>query len=351
MAPLTEIGSEFWAAESPQNGGLPPVWSRWPGTIRFCLSGRTALDAVLTDILARRPCRTALLPSYCCQTMIEPFLRHGLRVDFYPVELEKGRLTGRLQGRADVVLFLRYFGYDCGEIVPPEDAVSICDLTHSLLRPDACQTRADYFIASFRKWGAVAGAAAACKTHGDWQTPAPGQTHTDYLRLRRDAYVRKAAYLAGKAVEKASFLALFDRAERLLEDTYTGFEAETASLETAAHFAASVPTRRENAAYLLRGLADCTVAEPLVPALEAQDAPLFVPIFVKDGRRDALRAYLIRHQVYCPTHWPVSELHRLTDAQRRVYDRELSLVCDQRYGTAQMERQLDLIRSFERTYG
>lgn len=348
---MTEIGSEFWAADCCRPGGLPPVWSRFPGETRFYLSGRTALDAAIEDIMSQRPCHSALLPSYCCHTMIEPFLRHGISVDFYPVELENGRLTARLGGRADVVLFLRYFGYDCGGITPPEDAVSICDVTHSLLRPDVFETRADYLVASFRKWGAVAGAGAACKTRGVWQTPAPAETNAAYLALRHEGYERKAEYLAGKAVEKAAFLDLFDRAERLLEKDYAGFGAEASSLEAAARLGASAPARRENAAYLLKGLADSAIAVPMVPALEEQDAPLFVPVFVKDGLRDALRDYLIRHQVYCPVHWPVSGLHRLTNARRSVYDRELSLVCDQRYGTAQMERQLDLIRSFEQTYG
>ena len=84
----------------------------------------------------------------------------------------------------------------------------------------------------------------------------------------------------------------------------------------------------------------------LFPRLGERDCPLFVPILVPGGRRDALRRFLIEQDIYCPVHWPTSSFHRLTEVERRVYDEELSLVCDQRYGETDMERVLQAVEEF-----
>ena len=76
------------------------------------------------------------------------------------------------------------------------------------------------------------------------------------------------------------------------------------------------------------------------------DCPMFVPIFVPDGKRDELRRYLIRNEIYCPVHWPVSEYHVLDEKTKEIYDNELSLVCDQRYNEKDMKRMIDTIRVF-----
>ena len=50
----------------------------------FVFSGRTAIETVLRDI--GNQAQKALLPSYCCESMIEPFYKTGIEVAFYPVD-------------------------------------------------------------------------------------------------------------------------------------------------------------------------------------------------------------------------------------------------------------------------
>lgn len=92
--------------------------------------------------------------------------------------------------------------------------------------------------------------------------------------------------------------------------------------------------RRENAAVLLEYVRDLAI----FPTLFQEDCPLFVPICVPAEKRDALRQFLGERGIYCPVHWPVSALHRLTARTRTTYETEVSLPCDQRYGTAEMHR-------------
>ena len=53
------------------------------------------------------------------------------------------------------------------------------------------------------------------------------------------------------------------------------------------------------------------------------------------------------NEVYCPVHWPVSPAHRLTGKTIEIYDRCLSVICDQRYSTADMLRIMGLIDSYK----
>ena len=63
-----EIGSEFWKYNKKYISENEELF----------LSGRTALDAIIKDILSEYRIESALLPSYCCHTMIEPFIRNCL---------------------------------------------------------------------------------------------------------------------------------------------------------------------------------------------------------------------------------------------------------------------------------
>lgn len=82
--------------------------------------------------------------------------------------------------------------------------------------------------------------------------------------------------------------------------------------------------------------------------LKETDCPLFVPILVPDRRRGEIRRYLIGKDIYCPIHWPVSEDHKLDSKMKRIYEQELSLVCDQRYTEKNMGRMVAAIKEFWR---
>jgi hypothetical protein len=57
----------------------------------------------------------------------------------------------------------------------------------------------------------------------------------------------------------------------------------------------------------------------------------FVPILLPN--RNEIRAHLTKNEIYCPVHWPKPE-----GCESNIYDHELSLICDQRYGIKDMKR-------------
>ena len=316
-----EIGSEFWSIPTKDHdNGLFTASTQW------YQSGRSALRA----ILAENRFRTAALPSWCCESMIQPFLDAGVEVSFYHAMEET-------ETDADVTLVMDYFGYRREPMVRSNGRV-IRDLTHSVLC--GSYDDADYFFGSLRKWAGFLTGGFAWTQDGH-ALPEGKADNTEYVRLRRAAMQQKKCYLFcepddhGAVIRDKRDLGVFSEAEELLEHTeiLTGdlADAQAARLLDVDKLREQ---RRENASVLLDAVSNMA----LFPELKEQDVPLFVPIRVPDGKRDALRAHLREQAIYCPIHWPLSSFHQLNDSMQSLYEDELSLVCDQRYGTEEMNR-------------
>ncbi len=335
-----EIGSEYW-------GTFEEAEERktsFPNEVQFYLSGRTALFAILSEITQNRLCSRAYLPDYCCWSVVEPFQRLGMDVSFYPVSIHNGmRADIDPAHSCDVVLTMDYFGYRGLSVELPQ-AIHIHDRTHSLLS-EPTFSEADYIFGSLRKWGPVAAAGFARARTGELKAPAGGDEHP-FALLRKRSFALKDAYMKGESGDKQEYLDCFEQAEGLLDRNYAGYGAESTSLVNACRIADGKEKRRQNAMYLSEGLKDSKLTVLICGRPRQHDVPLYVPVLVKHGLRNALRAYLIQHEVYCPVHWPAHN-----GIQNELYENELSLICDQRYGFDGMERQIGLIKEFEKKAG
>ncbi len=74
----------------------------------------------------------------------------------------------------------------------------------------------------------------------------------------------------------------------------------------------------------------------LLYKLAPGDCPLFVPIIIDD--RDNKRKKLINNQIYLPVHW-----HNELNIDNKIYEKELSLVCDQRYNEEDIKEYIDTL--------
>lgn len=325
---MREIGSEFWDVPTlDRENGFFPNDAQW------FLSGRAALAAIVAELDG---CHSVAVPSWCCESMIKPFADAGFAVSFYPAAGRTERLS---VPDADVLLVMDYFGVSGHSAVPDGyQGVVVRDLTHSLF--SGRYDDAAYSFGSLRKWcGFWTGGFAfgLRRNHG-------GESNESYTALRREAMERKAAYIAGQTDSK-KYLDLFARAERRLEDSGP-VRGALRDVELAKHLDIDLirGRRMENAAILLDAFRDLAV----FPEPGARDCPLFVPIRVPDGKRDALRRYLIDRQIYCPVHWPLSAFHAPDPPTAELYSQELSLVCDQRYTARDMRRIIDAVHAFWR---
>lgn len=332
-----EIGSEFWSVPVTETENrLFPAWTKW------FLSGTCALEFILRDILSTRPLKRAAVPSWCCSCMIEPFHRLGVEVCFYSVVADGRGLICDYSALppCDLTLVLSYFGYTAQRTIGEPSGLILRDLTHSLFvsNPDD----AAYCFGSLRKWAGFWTGGYAWKK-GPWSEetalPAPDE---GYLALRKSAMEDKLRYLRGETGEK-SYLALFEQGEDFLDCCpVMGGAKRDEELALRLDVDGLRRRRRENAAVLLSELGE----HALFPELEEEDCPLFVPLLLETPVRDGLRRHLIQKEIYCPIHWEITPLHRLTERERDIYERELSIVCDQRYDAEDMRRILAAIKEY-----
>lgn len=346
-----EIGSEFWKID---DYILPYRQRKAQDTdnIKFFVSGRTALDYILQDIIRKYGVRTVWLPSYCCDSMIEPFVRKGFQIRFFDIlwDRDRGLFVDNIHLKSgDILYWMQYFGFACSlaDKIIESNAIIIHDRTHSYFLP--YHKHENYSYASLRKWFYTAGLGQATIENDVFCDRQIDHIYLDYIKMRGYAEKLKRNYMSGENIEKTEFLDLYSKAEHLLDENYVGFSSDIDSRENFEFydFDKMKKVRNKNAKTLTSYLKNLKYIDLLFPEVGELDVPLFVPVLVEPQIRDKLRSFLIRNNVYCPIHWPLTNFHKNISKQgKEIYRRELSLICDQRYGSDEMKKQAMLIRDF-----
>ncbi len=328
-----EIGSEFWDI---------PIGKKQNNIFRgatWFVSGRAALRAVLQQASVEHPQvdKKIAIPSFLCESMIQPILKEGFSYSFYQVVFENGSFTTNFSEVDDCeyVLVLNYFGYQSVKSIPSGKKVIIRDVTHSIFSEQ--YDDADYYFGSLRKWAGFLTGGFAYKKEGKIFEPV--YDNDKYVNLRHEAMEKKKAYIEEKLVNK-EYLQIFHKAEELLDECNIEIsplsDIEAAKMLDVDFIKAR---RRVNAEILISALKKYC----LFKNLGIDDCPLCVPIMINN--RDALRKYLISNGIYCPVHWP-KPIDIPNGMSSELYEKELSLICDQRYDEKDMKRIANAVLSF-----
>lgn len=346
---IKEIGSEFWT-EIQVGENKEEILREEESTI-LTLCGRTALEIVIEDIISTHHAESVYMPSYCCHTMIEPFFCHGIKVSFYDVySTGHGICCDYNDNSCDLVFLIDYFGFsnpdvrDFAAMEQKNGKIIIYDSTQSLFNTSP-QCYYDYKIGSFRKWFGV-NAGFTEKRH-PWTIDIQLRKNESFCNLRNHAFDLKAQYMTTCDDSlKPVFLNMFCEAEVLLDNDYHHYAPDHQSMEKIKSTNVSIirNRRRDNAAFLINELKNNNTVSLPYHSISNNDCPLFIPVCTDD--RDGLKRFLINNKIYCPSHWPVSNLHDLNERTRELYDKELSIICDQRYDLEDMRRVVDCIYQY-----
>lgn len=328
-------------------------------------SGRAAYHAALKQVLSQASTRPkALLPSYLCDTMLEPFRAAGLEVDFYRVygdlSTDVDDLDQRVQVEPSVVMLCDYFGFHQSLGALSVQCVSlsdehfvIYDATHSAL--DGCPwgsltRKPDVCLISLRKMmpvvdGALTVWLRGCETLDTGRPTALGKSAS----TRALAMLLKASYLLDGQGDKQTYLSMYEQSERLISEEYhqlQGMSQLSWSILRRVGVRRARRRRRENYLRLLESLRDLPGMQPLYSCLPNDVYPLGFPIVSE--HRDALRAYLVQNQIYCPVHWrlPRDIEQRGFSESHWLSQRILTIPCDQRYTSTDMARVAAVIAGF-----
>jgi len=338
-----EVGSEFYHNSVTKGKNEYQKLSVYPH--RYLVSGITGLGLIANEL--KNTSRSILVPDYCCSSMIRPFMEQGLEVSFYDAfNLNHVEIADDV----DAVLAIDYFGFISKDTLAFSQK---CKEQGKLLVVDATQTAfsyaktyelADYIIVSYRKW--FDSLCAVVYNKNGFTVPESTTEYSVYLDAWRQAAILKEKYIKFSEGEKQNFLDLYALANKLLHNEYEGFKTRDSEIEImlTADSASLRATRRANAQLLMdevKALSETYDIQLLYHDIEEEDCPLFVPIIVNENKRHFIHLELVKSNVYCPCHWPVNRNY--LNRETRYSRSEISLVCDQRYGTDEMRMQISAL--------
>ena len=344
MTNCKEIGSEFWLENFNEDNSKV-----------YVLSGRTAIDLILQDILASdSQVNSVYMPAWCCESMLLPFLDRGIEVCLYDMSYKDGQLVYEVDNEfhTDLFFFTNYFGFDntiSEETIrrfKKRGSIVIYDRTHSLFQEDSQYVDlADYSFASIRKWLGVPCGAYVLKKNSS--LIASQLKEYPYLSEKVDAMKLKANYIQGETSNsKQVFLDKYNRFGHYLVECYRDFKMDDLSLYlwNCADKDNLKSRRQANTAFLQTHLKELPQVHIMFQA-SGSECCLFVPVlFESENERNRVRHYLISNSIYCPIHWPKPNIITNSMHVNDLYNHELSLICDQRYGVNDMSHVLETLK-------
>lgn len=347
-----EIGSEFYLEYN-----VKKIYNVQNNkNMIFVLSGRTAIDYALQMLESRKKLHTVYFPSYCCESMLAPFKERNINIEFYNVKEENGILNFEIDinKSCDIFFAMNYFGFSKYnmdmyiEEFKKRGIYVIEDSTHSLLSSRVYNENSDFVIASLRKWfPIICGGICICNSMKLEKMDL--KPNEEYVKIKKRAMIEKNNYIIQDAINKEQkniFLKNFSIANEMLNVNYKnyGIDIESYNILRNLNILEIVKKRKENSKIIYEYLEKQVEIEYLKNIDFENDCPIFIPVFLKKERRNELKEHLINNEVYCPTHWEIPKL--ITDIEKiQIYDKELSLICDQRYNKEQIKKYIGLIKT------
>lgn len=361
----SEIGSNFWLnpnIELPSCKLEMPLQFNISGSDYSWLStGRSAIKFVLQTIDEKLIIKkkSALLPSFTCFSVIEPFINQGYSVLFYPVKKDLSANASEivslaLQNEVSVVLWHRYFGFDTinedevnlGDTLRQNGIFSIEDCTQNLYS-DIRRSDSDFTIGSIRKWMGVPDGAFAVKRIGKFNEKL---SVWDFALEKKkiEASYAKYKFLFEEIGNKSDFRKKFEEAEEILESQKVIYKISpiSESVQSTADISLLKEKRKRNFSILYEGLKGDIY--PVFTIEKSNDiTPLYFPLRAEN--RSELQLHLRNHNIFAPIVWPKDERQSTVLGEAEVlYNDILCIPVDQRYDIEDMERIISVVKDFNK---
>lgn len=358
---FSEIGSNFWLNPEQhyqdKNVGTPMQFNCNGSDHVWLSTGRSAIKFVINTIESRNSSlkKVAVLPSFTCDTVFEPFLKAGYEVYYYPVEKDLATTSDviiktAIERDASIVLFHRYFGFDTldGQVdkmcvtLRGMGKYTIEDCTQCLYS-DIPRAEADFTVGSIRKWtGTPDGGFAVCREGVFDNKPVNPDNALEQAKVK--ASYAKYRYLFEHEGDKGEMLAMYREAEDILDNQNEIYAISDTSAKVQANLDRKELAfkRRENFELLSKSLKGQLQA---VFSLSEREVPLYFPILVDD--RAALQKHLVANAIYAPVVWPKDDNQPTQcEGAENSYQHLLCIPIDQRYDAEDMNRIIEVINTY-----
>lgn len=347
---MNEIGSEFWIDKNRINQfgeWRIPNWLDKFGNLILTFSGRTGIEIIINNIIKKNGNFTVAIPSYCCASVIEPFEKNNIRIIYYDVNFFSGKIQMDIEYamNADAIYYCHYFGYNLDfptrklTEFQHKGGIIIEDITHALFSRPEESFNSDYYVCSLRKWGnLISGGFCSGISLEKINLDDP---EASYIDEKIEAMQYKYEYMQGEESNKSIFLEKFSKSNAMINRVYSYKKMDTYSNRILNEWDIDLikKKRKENARILYNGICQISWIEVLKTYVP-EESPLFLAVIMPFEKREHIRKKLIQNNIFCPIHWPRPNENCISN----IYDMELSLVCDQRYGMSDMKKILRVIQ-------
>ena len=347
-----EIGSNFEAVNYDTNK-KNVFWKKNKKTI-WLRSARECLFLAGKNHIKNNNAKIVLIPSLCCKSMVQPFAQLGYKVEFYNINesfcVDENDLVAKI-GESYLILFMNYFGKKSFKesfvryLIKTFKASAILDCTHiidSFWNDDGLF---DYKVVSLRKWVPIPDGGLIKFSSKNVEC---SEIVCDdfYSKLFYSAMEAKARYLINPNDSlKQEYLNTFNLCREILNKEVSPVLMSDKSLEILKRldWKKIRKRRRQNYNYLAEKLS--SLSEKLSVVYNFQKCPFSLPILIDD--RDSLQKYLASEGIYCQVLWPLPHGSVSPHSFDETFSkRMLSIPCDQRYDTDDMERIYNAIARY-----
>lgn len=313
---------------------------------------RSAIGLIIDKI---GPNGRAVVPSFTCHSVTDPFISAGYKIRGYHLtenlQIDSEALLQLVDEFCPDILFVHgYFGFDtlkgAAEILRfcRRQCVTVIDDRTQTMFSTVKPLAADYTIGSIRKWLPIPDGAflkgMRCSRLVE---------NYDLAKAKLKAMVAKNQYITRGIGIKSEFMQYFTDAEKMFDATKSPHAISGYSLSALNRLdlKAFAERRRENYNVLARRLSQHPEISLIFSEALRGDVPFLLPVFI-DERRADFQTYMARHNVYPTIIWKCPEaLDGIIDSEsRRIYDRILCFHIDQRYDTKDMEKVADIVDSY-----
>ena len=324
------------------------------GNLQFLLSGRCAIYYCLLDIPSIEN-KTAYLPAYNCETVIDSYIKAGWKCRFYDVDKTNLQpiYNDEDLDKVGLVHICGYFGFHHKnqEFLQKCKDKKIVILQDSTFTPYAINPLSDYVAGSFRKWMGIPSGGVALKRCGKFKNN-PKEIDQNHLKGRLDSmeYRKKAIDLNNKEYNELA-TSKFWETELSFRKTFDNFASDELSVKilNSFDFEEMKKKRIENYKTIISSLTASKFFYPVFNLkLEESDCPSHICFYVKD--REKLKQYLLDNEISSTTYWPVPPILKKSiktfPNAHFIYDHILSIQIDQRYNRDDMKYLVEILNSY-----
>ena len=347
-----EIGS-IYSLSTLEKQSCPPVQLAGEAAVYFSLC-REALLAIVQKY--RESEKKVLLPAYTCQTVIDPFLQEGWKIEYYNINrrlrIDTEDLLAKYKAfKPNLSVAHPYYGADLSQEelkvfsdLKKDGCTLVEDLTQCIFSNQRSEIF-NYFTGSYRKWFPIPDGAFLI---GEDFVVEDMMENIGFVQPMADAMYLRGAFLqtgdnnikeisrrvGNTAISFISGIIEPHIMSGLSQYILSGIDIETTKKK-----------RFANYRYLYDHIQKSRICEPVDRNIdELTCAPLFFPIYVKD--RSIFQKKLAQQEIYAPVLWPVhTDSLLINDSIKQIYDEMLMLPIDQRYGENDMKRIVEVINS------